>query len=260
MYGGLLAARSLKVPAVFITNQNHFSGYDGRRNAVWSSLNFLLRHYLRFADHIIIPDFPPPHTISEYNLVISPDEAHRYTFTGPLFEVERDKYVFSEKTIFASFGGEPYKLPMYSMLREIADEHSDLLFDVFYTGADLPQSSKNFLSHGYVPNLFEHLAEAKTAIVHGGLTTLHEALLFGKPVLLIVDPNHPEQQNNAKKVVAMRAGVAVDGRSLDRKIMEEKISEVAGLQCSCFWENYGAMNGRAKAAAIIEQAAKVRRS
>ena len=47
------------------------------------------------------------------------------------------------------------------MLREIADRRKDLFFDVFYTGADLPESSDNFISHGYVPNLYEHLAEGK---------------------------------------------------------------------------------------------------
>ena len=87
----------------------------------------------------------------------------------------------------------------------IADRRKDLFFDVFYTGPDLPDSSDNFVSHGYVPDLLEHLARAKIAIVHGGLTTLHEAMLFEKPVLIIMDPNHPEQQNNAKKIVDIRS-------------------------------------------------------
>ena len=44
-----------------------------------------------------------------------------------------------------------------------------------------------------------------------GLTTLHEAMFFEKPVLIIMDPNHPEQQNNARKIVDMGAGTSVDG-------------------------------------------------
>ena len=131
----------------------------------------------------------------------------------------------TKKTIFTSFGGEPYKLPMYLILRTIADQRKDLFFDVFYTGPVLPESSDNFVSHGYVPNLYEHLAVAKIAIVHGGLTTLHEALLFEKPVLIIMDPDHPEQQNNARKIVDMGAGTSVDGRRVTLEMLEKKIAE-----------------------------------
>ena len=105
----------------------------------------------------------------------------------------------------------------------------DLYFDVFYTGAELPGSSDNFVSHGYVPNLYEHLARARIAIVHGGLTTLHEALLFEKPVLIIMDPGHPEQQNNAKKIVDMGAATSVDGRLVTQELLEKKIDETMRL-------------------------------
>ncbi len=92
----------------------------------------------------------------------------------------------------------------------------------------LPESSENYLSHGYVPNLYEHLAEARIAIVHGGLTTLHEALLFNKPVLIIMDPGHPEQQNNAKKIVDMGAGMSIDGRTVTKEIIRTKDRRDAG--------------------------------
>ena len=96
------------------------------------------------------------------------------------------------------FRGRALQLPLYRLLRTIADGRKDLVFDVFYTGAILPESSDNYLSHGYVPNLYEHLAEARIAIVHGGLTTLHEALLFSKPVLIIVDPVIPSSRTTQK--------------------------------------------------------------
>ncbi|HVN74582.1 MAG TPA: glycosyltransferase, partial [Methanoregula sp.] len=250
-YGGVLAARIKRVPVVFITNQNHFSGPRGEMNAVWSTLNFLVARYLRLASHIIVPDFPPPDTISQYNIVIPEGEEDRYSFTGPLFDLDRSRYTFMKTTIFTSFGGEPFKLPMYEMFRSIADCRKDLFFDVFYTGPVLPESSDNFASHGYVSNLFEHLAEAKAAIVHGGLTTLHEALLFEKPVLVIVDPNHPEQQNNARKIVDMGAGIAVDGRTISCAVLEKKLAETIALSQKPFYARYGSMNGRQKAMEII---------
>ena len=133
---------------------------------------------------------------------------------------------------------------MYLMLKAIADRHKDVIFDVFYTGANLPESSDNFLSHGYVPNLYEHLARAKIAIVHGGLTTLHEALLFEKPVLIIMDPNHPEQQNNARKIVDMGAGIAIDGRHVSKEVLEEKIAETMQITPGPFREVHARINGQ----------------
>jgi uncharacterized protein (TIGR00661 family) len=256
MYAGILAARLRKVPVIFITNQNRFSGPGGEKNPVWSVLNFLIRRYLRLADAVLIPDYPPPQTVSEYNLLIPEGEKQHYHFTGPFLEVDLSRYHFGQETIFTSFGGEPYKLPLYRLLRTIADKRKDLMFDVFYTGAILPESSDNFLSHGYVPNLYEHLAEARIAIVHGGLTTLHEALLFSKPVLIIMDPGHPEQQNNAKKIVDMGAGTVVDGRTVTQEIIEQKIAETLMLPPRTAGSDLAAVNGRKNAAVIIEAIAR----
>jgi len=255
MYGGVVAARVHRVPVIFITNQNHFNGPGSTTNPVWIILNFLIRRYLRLANHIIVPDYPAPDTVSEYNVIVPEGEERDYHFTGPFLDLDPSRYTYAHDTIFTSFGGEPYKLPLYQMLREIADRHKELFFDVFYTGTVLPESSDNFASHGYVPNLYEHLARAKIAIVHGGLTTLHEAMLFEKPVLIIMDPNHPEQQNNAKKIVDMGAGTSVDGRHATRDVLEKKIAETMRCCPRPLRDVHPEMNGRKHAAEIILAAA-----
>ncbi len=254
MYGGILAARLNNTPVVFITNQNHFNGTGGRENPVWALLNFMVRRYIRLAKAVIVPDFERPDTISEYNLLVPSNEESRYHFTGPFLDVDINRYYLARKTIFCSFGGEPYKLPMYALLRDIADRHPDRFFDVFYTGEELPESSPNFLSHGYVPNLYEHLAEAKIAIVHGGLTTLHEALVFGKPVLIVMDPGHPEQQNNARKIVDMGAGFAIDGRNVTRESLEAWIEKTLEIPPKRFGNPHAPVDGRRTAYAIIAKA------
>ena len=251
MYSGVLDARLHNVPVVFITNQNHFNGPNGTTNPIWKTLNLLIGCYLHLATRVIIPDYPKPDTVSEYNIRIHPHEKARYRFTGPFYQFDPERYTYGDKTIFTSFGGEPYKLPMYLMLRSIADKRKDLLFDVFYTGTVLPESSDNFISHGYVSNLYEHLALSKIAIVHGGLTTLHEALLFEKPVLIVMDPAHPEQQNNAKKIVDMGAGTCIDGRHVTPEKLEKKIAETMELVPRPFRAAHAAINGRKNASDII---------
>jgi UDP-N-acetylglucosamine--N-acetylmuramyl-(pentapeptide) pyrophosphoryl-undecaprenol N-acetylglucosamine transferase len=255
MYGGVFAARVHRVPIVFITNQNHFNGPGSTTNPVWLILNFLIRRYLRLANRIIVPDYPAPDTVSEYNVVVPKGEERSYHFTGPFLDLDPGRYTLTHDTIFTSFGGEPYKLPLYQMLRDIADRHKELFFEVFYTGAVLPKSSDNFESHGYVPNLYEHLARARIAIVHGGLTTLHEAMLFEKPVLIIMDPNHPEQQNNSRKIVDMGAGTSVDGRHVTRDVLEKKIAETMKCCSRPIRDVHPKINGRKNAAEIILAAA-----
>jgi uncharacterized protein (TIGR00661 family) len=251
MYGGVIAGRVSRVPVVFVTNQNHFNGTDGATNPVWRVLNFLIRRYIRLADLILVPDYPAPDTVSEYNIVVPKGDEAKYVFCGPFYIFDPTRYVYECKTIFTSFGGEPYKLPMYQTLRKIADKRKDLYFDVFYTGEVLPESSDNFVSHGYVSNLYEHLARARIAIVHGGLTTLHEALLFEKPVLIIMDPGHPEQQNNARKIVEMGAGTAVDGRTVTQEVLEKKIDEAMTLCPRPFRQYHQTINGRQNAMDLI---------
>jgi uncharacterized protein (TIGR00661 family) len=219
------------------------------------TLNFLIRHYLRLADQIIVPDYPPPDTVSEFNIVLPEGEKEKYHFTGPFLDLDPGRYTYAHRTIFTSFGGEPYKLPLYQMLRDIADRHKELFFDVFYTGRGLPESSDNFASHGYVPDIYEHLAQAQIAIVHGGLTTLHEAMLFEKPVLIIMDPYHPEQQNNARKIVAMGAGTSVDGRTACCDVLEKKIAETMKCCPRPIRNIHPLINGRKNAAEIILAAA-----
>ena len=251
MFGGVVAARFRNVPCVFITNQNYFSDLKGTTNPIWIILNTLLQQYLRLATHIIIPDYPEPDTISEFNLRIPDRDKDRFSLTGPFYDFDPTKYLSEKKTIFTSFGGEPYKLFLYTMLKTIADQRKDLIFDAFYTGPKLPDSSDNFFSHGYVPNIYEHLAKARIAIVHGGLTTLHEALLFEKPVLIIMDPNHPEQQNNARKIVKMGVGTYVNGKTVTKEELEQKIAETAALTPRPFQAIHAAINGRKNAAEII---------
>ena len=260
MYGGLLAARIRGVPAIFVTNQTYFCGPGGTTNPVWKVLNFAVRRYLHLANHVIVPDFPAPDSVAEFNLVLPNKELPRYTFTGPFFDLDPARYQITKKTVFTSFGGEPYKLPMYQMFKNIADERPDLFFDVFYTGPVLPESSENFVSHGYVPNLFEHLAQAHVAIVHGGLTTLHEALVFEKPVLVIVDPKHPEQQNNAKKIAAMGAGIVIDGTTVTRETLEQKLAEAMELVPKRLGKPLSGTLGQKKAAGIIVTVANRKRS
>jgi len=223
MYAPVEAARRDNVPVLFITNQNCFSTLAGGKENGWAALSRLVSWYLTLPDRVIIPDFAPPATVSRYNIMIPPGRESQYRFIGPLIDISREQYLCTEKTIFASFGGESFKIPLYRNLAEIAGRRSDLSFEVFAQVPGLPDLTENFRTHGYVPDLLAHLCCAEVAILHGGLTTLHEALFFRKPVVMVIDPHHPEQGNNARAIVEMKAGVMIRGDEADTDSLEVAI-------------------------------------
>lgn len=244
MYAPVEAARRDDVPVLFITNQNQFSTLAGGGENGWAALGRLVSWYLTLPDKVIIPDFAPPATISRFNIEIPPGRESQYRFIGPLIDISREQYPCRELTIFVSFGGEPFKIPLYQHLAEIAGRHHELSFEVFAQVPGLPDTTDNFHTHGYVPDLLSHLCCAEVAIIHGGLTTLHEALFFGKPVVMIIDPHHPEQGNNARAIIEMGAGVMIRGDEADPERLEAAIEEARQLTVPDLSALYTAENGR----------------
>ena len=182
MYAAGYAAKSLGIPNAFITNQNTFAAAASPDAAYWTYLSRIVQKYLqKVPDIVIVPDFPPPNTISGYNFAIPEAEIDHYRFIGPILDRDPDTVPLSEETIFASFGGEPFKLPLYTMLREIADDMPDHRFEVFSTTPGLPENTQNFRTFGYVPDLQPYLAKSRVAILTGGLTPWLKSSPWGKP-------------------------------------------------------------------------------
>ena len=111
MYGGVLAARFNHVPVVFVTNQNHFNGHNGTTNPVWRVLNFLIRRYIRLADLILIPDYPAPDTVSEYNIVVPKGDEAKYVFCGPFYVFDPTRYVYESRNHLHQFRGGALQTP-----------------------------------------------------------------------------------------------------------------------------------------------------
>jgi UDP-N-acetylglucosamine:LPS N-acetylglucosamine transferase len=85
-------------------------------------------------------------------------------------------------------------------------------------------------------------------------------MLFEKPVMIIMDPDHPEQQNNAKKIVDMGAGTSVNGKLVTLDLLEKKIAETMTCCPRPIRIVHEAINGRENAARIIIDVAHHRQS
>ncbi|MDE2518099.1 MAG: glycosyltransferase [Methanocorpusculum sp.] len=253
MYAAGYAAKSLGIRNAFITNQNTFAAAASPDAAYWNYLSRIVQKYLqKVPDIVLVPDFPPPDTISGHNFLIPEAEISHYRFVGPILDRDPAAIPCSRETIFASFGGEPFKLPLYTMLREIADELPDHTFEVFSTTPGLPENTGNFQTFGYVPDLQPYLAKSRVAILHGGLTSLMEALSLGKPVVMIIDPYHPEQWNNAKKIEEMGAGIMVLGNTVTKEKLDDAISRALTMTPPDLRQLFTAPDSRETIRGILE--------
>lgn len=255
MYGPIPAAKLHSIPSIFITNQNSFSTAEDPDSKYWRALSRIVEKYLSIPDRVVIPDFAPPHTICEYNLKLE-DEKRQFYFVGPIMDSDITGYRPTKETIFASFGGEPFKIPLYRMLRKIADERPFHKFEALSTSQGMPEESENFKVYGYVDDIYSFMARARVAILHGGLTSLHEALLFGKPCVLIIDPYHPEQWNNARKIEDLGAGIVIEGNHVTERKLSDAIDEALAMTPPNFSHLFGAQNGKVKTYKIIEELMK----
>lgn len=255
MFACGVAAKSLgRLPVLFITNQNKFGSAAEPDAFLWKAMSRVISTYHRFVpDLIAVPDFAGKNMVCEYNFDPEDKAREKYIPVGPLLDDRIYEYTPTSETIFASFGGEPYKLAMYQILRKIADKMPEESFEVYSTTPGLPADSANFKSHGYVPVLFEPMSRAKAAIIHGGLTSLHEALFYRKPVILIIDPHHPEQWNNGRKIEDAGLGILIRSDEVSEEKLRDALSRALSMNVPDLRHLYEEMDGCVGCANLIEQ-------
>ncbi len=224
----LLAAKFLGIPRICILNQ--FQVFIPRRKrflklariADATTMTFVGRIW---ADTIqaLIPDFPPPYTISNKNLFIPKAYHKKMRFIGPILPVTptdlpdgkklRKKLGLDEDkpVIFAPISG-PAKERAYftGILRQVFTEFPNDFQIVMSLG--YPKSSVetikngNLIVHSWDLHRFEHLKTCNVVVSRGGHGTISQSICFGKPLILVPTPSHTEQYNNSIK--AAELGVA----------------------------------------------------
>ncbi|PVX24484.1 MAG: hypothetical protein CW691_07515 [Candidatus Bathyarchaeum sp.] len=251
----LVAAKLLDIPRICILNQ--FQVFIPRRNRflklariadattltlvgkVWSDVN-----------HVLIPDFPAPYTLSTRNLHI-PKAYHKKTkLIGPIIPVSpedlpdkkqlRKKLGLSEDKpiVFAPISG-PAKERAYftgiirQILSSFPDDYQIVMSLGYPTASTEPVNGEKLIIHGWIPNRFEYLKACDIVVSRGGHGTLSQSICYGKPTILVPTPSHTEQLNNAKKAVDLGVAELILQKDLNRdallravrKLLENKFQQ-----------------------------------
>ncbi len=116
--------------------------------------------------------------------------------------------------------------------------------------ADFGSIPENVAVHPWVPQAAV-LERAALFISHGGLNSVHDALYFGVPLLLI--PQQDEQTLNAGRVEALGAGLSLAGKKLTKELLVSRVERF--LKEAHFMENAAILGETLRQAGGIEAAA-----
>ena len=244
----IFAARLLSVPSVVILNQiKLLLSPRLRQLAVARLFENIVAEFLgtawSAADRILVPDLPPPYTISEDNLwSVNSAKLEYIGFTSPRPSVSNEAanraasrlgFDLSRPVVFGHISGPAQtRIPM---LKKIVEALKDLdgVQSVISEGKPGGDTEPRKIAgqcwyYEWCPIRDEIFSISDAVILRGGHAALSQALQFGKPVVTIPIENHGEQLGNSAKLQAMGAGVMLNPKGLTPKSIRDSVLNVLG--------------------------------
>jgi UDP-N-acetylglucosamine--N-acetylmuramyl-(pentapeptide) pyrophosphoryl-undecaprenol N-acetylglucosamine transferase len=247
----LLAAKLLRIPSIVILNQVKLLLSPRLRElAVARLFEKMVGEFLgsmwNMADRVLIPDLPPPYTISAHNVWEVGSTATRLEYIGftspkPFVTegevnrvVKKLQFDRSRPVVFIHVSG-PAGTRM-ALLR-IALEASKMLDSKIQfvisegnaRGSTEPRKvGESGWYYEWCPVRDEIFAMSELLVLRGGHVALSEAIQFGRPVVTVPIENHGEQLGNSAKIAELGMGVMLRQKGLKAEQLASSISEVLG--------------------------------
>jgi len=236
----LLAAKMLKVPDICILNQ--FQIIIPRRSRLLrlaklvdtGALAMIGKLWTSGAAHLMIPDFPPPYTLSAGNLRIPKSYQRRAQLVGPILPVHPEELPSKEELrrdlgldedspfIFLPISG-PNEERAYitEVLRQIVmdfpKDYQVVMSLGYLDGAEKMIRKDNITIYNWIPKRFEYLKACDLVVSRAGHGTLTQSISYGKPMVLIPTPSHTEQLNNAYRVKDLGIAEVLEQKDVSRE-------------------------------------------
>ena len=198
------------------------------------------------SDKIIIPDLPPPYTISAFNLNFPEHLKSKVEYVGPILPVKPENLPSSDKLknmlnfdvkkplIYATVSGPRWEKIWLSkkLVKIFLDfpEKYQVIVSFGLKNLRHPEldaySDGRIRVYGWIKERFEVLKACDLIVCRAGHTTILQALSYGKPMILLPAPEQSEQIYNAK--MALKLGIAkiLDQKLLSRENLLSAVDEV----------------------------------
>jgi len=243
----LLAAKFLGVPAATVLNLYKVTIPRERRflrlaRIADGGILTIIGKAWMLGKKILIPDFPPPYTLSLANLEIPPRRKEKISLIGPVLPVRceelpgkeaiRGKLGFNDETlIFVPISGSTEEKEYFSfllkrLLRRLPEDYRVVMSLGHPNSSMDPVKEGSITVYDWIPNRFEYLKACDLVISRAGLGTLTQAICYGKPIILIPTPSQTEQLNNAKRARELGVAKVLSQKDLDHKLLTSSIQEV----------------------------------
>ncbi|MGH9977841.1 MAG: glycosyltransferase [Nitrososphaeraceae archaeon] len=247
----LIISKTFKIPSIVILNQIRLLLSPSLRKMriarLYEEFNGqLLGALWSFADKILIPDLPPPMTISEKNIwsVSTTLGKIKYVgFTAPnpiivqerLEEASQMLNLSSEKPfVFLHISGpEPTRRPLTNLLLKAFKELDSGIQYAISEGKPGGNTSPQKISDSgwyfeWCPIRDELFSLCDALVMRAGHASISQSIQFGKPFLCIPIENHGEQLANSDKVSELKIGISLRQQSLTLDSIKDAILTLIG--------------------------------
>jgi UDP-N-acetylglucosamine--N-acetylmuramyl-(pentapeptide) pyrophosphoryl-undecaprenol N-acetylglucosamine transferase len=214
----LRLAQRWKIPSVYIANMIRPSyGFS----ALLSPGERVVERYVRNCSKIIIPDNPPPYTISEYSIgnLDHVGLKGNVEYVGAFVDTTPVKC--SQEHIFAPISGPVgtrAKL-IKTIIPVLQKLKTKCIISLGTPGKRVSTKSGNCEFHNWlsIQERQEAMRNAKFVIFSGGHATCFETIKYAKPSICI--PTQPEQLGNAAKLKDLNCSITVkNGKQLEKAV------------------------------------------
>jgi len=252
----LVAAKLLGIPELCILNQ--FQVIIPRRKRFLRLARLADAFTLTLVGKIwttgtqtIIPDFPPPYTLSTGNLRIPKAYQKHVKLIGPVLpvypndlpsrkEIRKKLGLARDRPlIFAPISGPMEERAYFTeVLQQIFKEFPDDYQIVMSLGDPStpaePVKNGNLTIYKWIPNRLEYLKASDLVMARAGHGTVAQSICYGKPMILVPAPSHTEQLNNAKNAVELGIAEMIEQDNLNKHILPATVKKI--LENSHFQE------------------------
>ena len=247
----LMAARLLKIPSIVMLNQIKLllspRLHDPLAPRIFENVvGEFLGSMWAMAERVLVPDLPPPYTLSAHNTwdIGSASRKLEYIgFASPRPQINQEQLIKitnmlgfdkSIPLVFVHVSGPVQTRP--ALLKVALETAKSLDPKIqFVISAGNPRGISDPMRIGrlswyyeWCPVRDEIFAASDLIVLRGGHVALSQAIQFGKPVVTVPIDNHGEQLGNCAKIEELGAGVMVHPKRLRPKQLANSIEKVLG--------------------------------
>jgi UDP:flavonoid glycosyltransferase YjiC (YdhE family) len=247
----LVAAKLLNIPSIVVLNQVKLLLSPRLRELAIARMfenmvGELLGSMWSLADHVLVPDLPPPYTIASHNVWQVGSAAQKLAYIGfasPKPHVSKDQvdkvasrlgFDRSLPTVFIHVSGPAQtRSALIKVSLEVTKKLDPEIQFVISEGNPRGESEPRRIGsaswyYGWCPVRDEIFAMSDLLVLRGGHVTLSQAIQFGKPVVTVPIGNHGEQLGNSAKIAELGMGIMLHPKGLKPEQLADAISQVLG--------------------------------